>query len=186
MITNSVLQPNLQDNLIRLRPLEEDDFSSLYEVAKDPLIWEQHPVKRYLPHVFEKFFRESMDSKGALIVIDKRSDAVIGSSRFRQLDYLDNAVEIGWTFLARKYWGGVYNKSLKALMINHALEKFDEVIFYIAERNFRSSKAVEKIGAKQVHDEKYGSATPNNDLTYRIGRDEWEAQRDQRKPQSHD
>lgn len=171
---NTVLQPNLEDELIRLRPLEEGDFDPLYEVAKDPLIWEQHPVKRYKPAVFEQFFRESIDSHGALIVIDQKSRAVIGSSRFRELDYLDSAVEIGWTFLARKYWGGVYNESLKSLMINYALANFDEVIFYIAESNIRSSKAIEKIGAIRVYDERYRSPTPNNDRTYRIRRAEWE------------
>lgn len=170
---NYVLQPNIQDDLIRLRPLEEDDFDSLYEVAKDPLIWEQHPVKRYKSQIFENFFRESIDSKGALIVIDNESNEVIGSSRFRRLDYLESAVEIGWTFLARKCWGGVYNKSLKSLMIDHALENFDEVIFYIAEGNIRSQKAVEKIGAKRVNLERYQSASTNNDRTYRIRRDQW-------------
>ncbi|MDH3244873.1 MAG: GNAT family N-acetyltransferase [Saprospiraceae bacterium] len=170
----SELQPNLQNDLIRLRPLEADDYQSLYEVAKDPLIWEQHPVKRYKPAVFEQFFRESIDSQGALIVIDQKSNAVIGSSRFRRLDYLDSAVEIGWTFLARKCWGGLYNKSLKSLMINHALANFDEVIFYIAECNIRSSKAIEKIGVIEVYDERYRSPTPNNDRAYRISRAEWE------------
>ena len=39
------LQPHLKGELIELRPLRGDDFESLFGVASDPLIWEQHPVK---------------------------------------------------------------------------------------------------------------------------------------------
>ena len=37
------LQPRLQNDLIKLEPLEAGDFERLYAVAADPLIWEQHP-----------------------------------------------------------------------------------------------------------------------------------------------
>ena len=41
---NMDLQPaHLEDELVKLVPLTETDFSILYEVASDPLIWEQHP-----------------------------------------------------------------------------------------------------------------------------------------------
>ena len=44
------LQPHLQGELVRLRPLLPDDFAELYAVAADPLIWEQHPMRdRYWP-----------------------------------------------------------------------------------------------------------------------------------------
>ena len=49
------LQPTLQNDLIILRPLRENDFEALYEVAKDPLIWEQHPSReRYKREVYSK------------------------------------------------------------------------------------------------------------------------------------
>lgn len=35
------LQPTLVSNLVRLQPLAPEDFDALYEVANDPLIWEQ-------------------------------------------------------------------------------------------------------------------------------------------------
>ncbi len=78
------LQPTLENELIILRPLSENDFESLYQVAKDALIWEQHPSKdRFKKDVYAAFFKESMDSKGALLVIDKESNEVIGSTRFK-------------------------------------------------------------------------------------------------------
>ncbi|MBT8099655.1 MAG: GNAT family N-acetyltransferase, partial [Gammaproteobacteria bacterium] len=56
-------------------------------------------------------------------------------------------IEIGWTFLARKYWGGNYNAEIKALMLQHAFRFVDTVVFWIGEENIRSRRAVEKIGA---------------------------------------
>jgi N-acetyltransferase len=44
-----------------------------------------------------------------LIAIDRKDGRVIGSSRFYGYDEGKREVEIGWTFLARSYWGGIYN-----------------------------------------------------------------------------
>src|SRR5712672_2588722 len=96
------LQPNLENHLLILRPLKEKDFENLYKVASDPLIWEQHPEKdRCQKKVFEIFFSEAVNSAGAFAVIDKRTGQIIGSTRFHLVKETENAIEIGWTFLAR-------------------------------------------------------------------------------------
>ena len=171
---NFELQPNLENELVSIRPLTEQDFESLYQVAKDPLIWEQHPSPdRYKRDKFEVFFRSSIESRGALLIIDKEINEVIGSSRFKKLDTVKTAIEIGWTFLSRKYWGGMYNKSVKHLMIDYAFNFFYDIIFYVAASNIRSQRAVEKIGGKRTTDSKYQSLTKKNHLTYRINKKEW-------------
>lgn len=145
------LQPTLQNDLLLLRPLQAADFEALYAVASDPLIWEQHPVKnRSERSGFEAFFAEALDSKGAFLVIDKKLDIAIGSTRFQPVKGVQNAIEIGWTFLARPYWGGVYNRQMKQLMLDHAFQFVDYVLLYINEHNFRSQKAVEKIGGRRI------------------------------------
>jgi len=141
------LQPVLEGELVRLRPLRPDDFHDLYEVASDPLIWEQHPEKeRYKEPVFEVFFREALESGGALIVIDSKNGQIIGSSRFHGYDGEKSEIEIGWTFLARSYWGGVYNREMKELMLRHAFRFVKRIIFLVGPQNVRSQKAMEKIG----------------------------------------
>jgi Acetyltransferase (GNAT) domain len=105
------LQPHLQGDLLALRPLRPGDFDDLYQVASDPLIWEQHPARdRYKPEVFKAFFREALDSRGTLIAIDSTDGQVIGSSRFHGYDEKKSEIEIGWTFLARSRWGGAHNR----------------------------------------------------------------------------
>src|SRR6266850_2583594 len=99
------LQPILKGELLRLRPLRPEDWDDLYAVASDPLIWEQHPIRdRYKEEVFRGFFREALESGGALIVIDSKDGRVIGSSRYYGYDQENSEIEIGWTFLARSHW----------------------------------------------------------------------------------
>ncbi len=145
------LQPTLKNDLVILRPLRENDFEALYEVAKDPLIWEQHPENnRYERKIFEKFFLESLESGGSLIVIDLKNNKVIGSSRYSGYSADKKEVEIGWTFLARSYWGGTYNKEMKQLMLEHAFKYANSVIFLVGVHNIRSQRAVEKIGGIRI------------------------------------
>ena len=141
------LQPVLKGDLLELRPLRPEDFHDLYAVASDPLIWEQHPMKdRYREEVFKSFFREALESGGALIAINSKNGLVIGSSRFHGYDKEKSEIEIGWTFLARSYWGGVFNREMKQLMLRHAFKFVTRVIFLVGPQNLRSQRAVEKIG----------------------------------------
>lgn len=145
------LQPTLKGKLLELRPLEANDFESLFEVARDPLIWEQHPATdRYQEQVFRDFFRVGMESGGAFLVTEATNGAVIGSTRYFGYKESESEIEIGWTFLARTHWGGRYNREMKDLMLRHAFKFVDRVVFLIGPHNLRSRRAVEKIGATQI------------------------------------
>lgn len=158
---NFNLQPFLENDLVTIRPLRREDFESLFNVASDPLIWEQHQNKfRYKMKEFTPFFKESRASRGALIILDRQSQNVIGSSRFKIVDEVDRVVEIGWSFLARDCWGGLYNKVVKKLMVNYALKSCKAVIFYVDSKNFRSQYALEKIGAKRLKEVKKSWVLP--------------------------
>ncbi len=145
------LQPTLQGDLLLLRPLRQDDYDSLYAVASDPLIWEQHPSwDRYKEEVFQAFFRDAMDSGGALIAIEASTGRIIGSSRFYGYDPEKREIEIGWSFLSRSCWGGTYNGEMKRLMLQHAFKWVESVLFIIGPKNMRSRRAVEKLGGTLV------------------------------------
>ncbi len=148
---NFDLQPTLENDLLMLRPLNEGDFENLYNVASDPLIWDQHPDKnRCQRDVFALFFKEAIESKGAFAVIDKKNNKIIGSTRFYSVTETSNAIEIGWTFLARQYWGGAYNTSMKKLLMDYAFNFVENILFHIHDHNFRSQKAVEKMGGERI------------------------------------
>lgn len=144
------LQPLLENELIRLQPLQQSDFERLYAVAADPLIWEQHPNKdRYKRDVFQTYFEGAMESKGALLLIDKLTGEVAGSSRFYDYNEADNSLLIGYTFIARKFWGKGYNPAMKALMINHAFHYVGNILFHIGANNIRSQIAIGRTGAQK-------------------------------------
>lgn len=141
-------QPILRGERLELRPLRPADWAALYAVASDPLIWEQHPARnRHELAVFRAFFDEALAGGSAFVVVDRANGLVIGSSRFHGYDAAKSEVEIGWTFLARLYWGGVYNGELKRLMLEHAFRFVDSVVFVVGPGNVRSQRAVAKLGA---------------------------------------
>jgi RimJ/RimL family protein N-acetyltransferase len=127
------------------------DCTELYAVARDPLIWAGHPAHdRWQEPVFRRIFEEGLASGGAMVAIDLASGKIIGSSRFHDYDPERSEVEIGWTFLARSYWGGAYNGEMKRLMLEHAFRFVENAVFLVAHENLRSQKALIKIGAELV------------------------------------
>jgi len=145
------LQPVLKGQHLELRPLRPEDFAELYSVASDPLIWEQHPNRdRYEEDVFREFFREALESGGAFVALDSKDGRIIGSSRFHGYNEEKCEIEIGWSFLARSYWGGAYNGEMKQIMLRHAFRFVKSVIFLVGPQNLRSQKALERIGAVRV------------------------------------
>ena len=165
------LQPHLKGDLVELRPLTPNDWAELFAVASDSLIWEQHPEpNRYKEGVFRVFFKDALESGGAFVIIDRKTQHIIGSTRFYGYDPEKSEIEIGWTFLARKYWGGRYNAEMKRLLLNHAFKFVESVVFLVGENNVRSQKAMEKVGAIKVGPatRAYGNHPPTTNLKYVI------------------
>jgi RimJ/RimL family protein N-acetyltransferase len=142
------LQPQLHGERLKLRPLQAADREPLWQVARDPLLWAQHPDKtRFEPDGFARFFAGSLESGSALVVVDAASGEILGSSRYYDWDPELREVAIGYTFLARSAWGGAVNGELKRLMIGHAARWAERVWFHVGKYNLRSRRAMEKIGA---------------------------------------
>jgi RimJ/RimL family protein N-acetyltransferase len=170
------LQPRLENSWLRLRPLQEADFEPLYATASDPLIWEQHPNRnRYQREVFQTYFRGAIESGGALLILDPKNDAVLGSSRYYDHDAAARTIAIGYTFLARSHWGRGYNLQLKTLMLDHAYRFVDTVLFHVGAQNQRSRRAMEKLGATLIGEAPvaYYGEPSNLNVIYRMGREQW-------------
>jgi RimJ/RimL family protein N-acetyltransferase len=148
-------QPTLRGERVRIDPLRAEDWEPLFAVARDPLLWAQHPQPdRWREPVFRAFFEEALASGGALRISERATGRAIGSSRWVWHDEAAGEIEIGWTFLARDHWGGVTNGEVKRLMIEHALAFARRVRFFVGLENLRSQRALEKIGAVQRANER--------------------------------
>jgi RimJ/RimL family protein N-acetyltransferase len=142
------LQPTLAGTHITLRPLTVEDFEELFAAASDPLIWAQHPDPgRGTREGFPLFFDVALKSKGCLVALDAARRSVIGWSRYSNYAPGER-ITVGYTFLVRSHWGGATNAEMKRLMLRHAFTDVQEVLFTVAERNVRSRRAVEKLGAE--------------------------------------
>ena len=161
------LQPAfLHDNLLKLIPLQECHFDRLFEIASDPLVWEQHPnPNRYQLKGFTNYFKGAIESKGAFLIIDGNTNEIVGCSRYYDYNEEDNSVLIGYTFIGIKFWGKGYNKALKKIMLDYAFQYVDKVYFHIGASNYRSQKSIERIGAVKVDEfevEYYGETSKLN------------------------
>lgn len=140
-------QPTLQGPRVTVRPIASSDWESMFAAAADPEIWVQHPASdRYTERVFREYFDDAIECGSAFAIVDRQSGEIIGSSRYYGFHPIAREVEIGWTFLARDYWGGSYNAEVKRLMLDHAFLFVDTVVFWVGETNMRSRRATEKIG----------------------------------------
>jgi RimJ/RimL family protein N-acetyltransferase len=170
------IQPILENNIIKLLPVVESDFDGLFEVAADPLVWEQHPNKnRYKKEVFQVFFEGAMESKGAFKIVNKETNEIMGSTRFYDLDTKNKSVLIGYTFYGRKFWGSNYNPQVKILMLDYAFEFVDTVYFQVGANNIRSQKAMEKLGGikhREIEVAYFGEPEKLN-FEYKIEKEDW-------------
>ncbi len=114
------------------------------------------------------------------IIFDKKLARFAGSTRFGNIDKLNKVVHIGWTWLGKDFQGSGLNQHIKYLMLRYAFEKLDyeRVEFRIDERNTRSRKAVEKIGATLEGILRKDIITKNdrrrNSCCYSILKSEWQ------------
>jgi len=170
------IQPILENENVQLVPLKSEDFEKLFQVASDPLIWEQHPNKdRYKREIFKTFFEGAMLSQGAFLITDKKTGEVAGSTRFYDYDSVDHSIFIGYTFYGRKFWGSKLNPQVKKMMLDYILDEVDFVRFHVGKENIRSRKAMEKLGAELWGDVSvaYFGEVPKMNVEYRIIKENW-------------
>ena len=165
----SVFRLPLQTEHFSLEPLAPKDFDALYAVASDPLVWEQHPeADRWKHSKFQHFFDGGLaNDLGCFLIREKRSGRAAGSSRFYGYDEANRCIRIGYTFIARKFWGTSANREIKGAMLLRAFNVVDRVFFDIGPQNFRSIGAVKKLGAVFSHDES------DSKVVYVLSKQQW-------------
>lgn len=147
--------PTLENDRVLLSPLNIDNYPLLYHIAAEEKLVQYSPsdiktpeaLKRYVELALEK---QKGNSVIPFIIFDKKTNQYAGSTRFMNIDHINKTLEIGSTWIGREFQGTGLNQQMKLLMLNYAFldMDFEKVEFRIDERNVRSRKAVEKLGAK--------------------------------------
>ncbi|WP_142682881.1 GNAT family N-acetyltransferase [Chitinophaga polysaccharea] len=174
------IQSILENEQVILYPLQEEDFETLYAVASDPRIWEQHPNRdRWKKDVFRTFFDGAIQSKGAFKIVDKQTGEIVGSTRMYDYNETENSILIGYTFYATQYWGKGINKAVKTMMLDYLFQFVSKVYFHIGASNIRSQIAIGRIGAEKVGEQEvaYFGEKPKLNFVYAIDKEKWSLNR---------
>ena len=142
----------LQTDRLILRSAIETDFEDLFALGSDPEVWALHSEKdRYTLPKFKSYFEGGLNNDlGAYAITYLPENRIIGFTRYYDLTLEANSVKIGYTFIAKEFWGTGINTELKLVLLNHAFTQVSRVIFEVFEQNIRSQKAVLKLGAEEI------------------------------------
>ena len=188
------LLPLLEGQHVRLEPLQRWHAPGLADAAaidRSPYRWTPIPdgEAAAADYVDTALALRDAGQAAPFAVLRVRDDAVIGSTRFFDLNWWPwpagrsgegpDTCEIGYTWLARPAIGTAANSEMKLLMLTHAFEVWEaqSVCFHTDARNERSRGALERIGAQfegilRAHrlatDER-----PRNSARYSITAPEW-------------
>ncbi len=143
----------LEDARVRLEPLTQANLPALSAIANDPALWEftfqGNPFGT--PESAEAWLRDATQAPDmrAFVIIDRESGEVCGSTRYLDISDEHRKLEIGWTFLARKWWRTHVNSHAKALLLEYAFEKWNAVRVQLKAEavNLRSHRAILRLGA---------------------------------------
>ena len=145
-------QTSLETPHLFLRASQADDFKQLFVIGSDPEVWSLHSeTDRYTEEKFSAYFESGLrNDLGAYTMIYKPTRQIVGFTRYYDYDAVASVVKIGYTFLSKELWGKGVNQELKNSMIAHAFILCEQVLFEVYEGNFRSQRAVLKLGATEI------------------------------------
>lgn len=144
----------LENDFVKLSPLTLNNYTALIDVASQEKLVQYSPSDIETLEAFKKYVEKALkhqEAKSAIpfIIYDKSKKKYAGSTRYMNIDWTNKVLEIGSTWIGIEFHGRGLNSQMKHLMLDHAFNsmKFEKVEFKVDERNIKSRKAVEKLGA---------------------------------------
>lgn len=178
----------LENDFVRLEPLEERHREPLRKAGDDPDLWRFANVNLANTDFdawMEYRFKE-VERAGEITwaVFDKASASYAGSTSYLAVVLIHKRLEIGWTWYAKRVWAGAVNPSCKRLLFAYGFETLglNRIELKADARNQRSCKAMERLGAKFEGIHRSHMVRPDGRLRdsawYSVIREEWPAVRD--------
>ena len=153
------VQPvTLESPHVCLVPLSSKHVPQLWDAAKDHMedIFRWIPYRMQSREDVERVVATALDEqkRGVSLpfaTVEKSSGAVVGSTRFMNIDVPNRKVEIGSTWIAPKWQRTAINTEAKYLMLTHAFDQWGciRVELKTDALNQKSRNAILRIGAKE-------------------------------------
>lgn len=152
-----IVEPvSLNGEFVLLEPLSEDNIPALCEVGLEPSLWKLSPSKMDGRDAMAAYVQAALSDRQKgfalpFVTVEKKSNKIIGSTRFGNIDVPNRKVEIGWTWIAPAWQRTYVNTEAKLLMLTYAFEvwKCVRVELKTDALNEKSRNAIARIGAKQ-------------------------------------
>ena len=147
----------LENNVVRLQPLQATDYEKLVEFSiNEPELWSYNANGPENPESLKKYIDKAVSQKEKqleypFIVFDKTKNKIAGCTRFYNINLDAKHLEIGFTWYGKEFQGTSLNKNCKFLLLEFAFEKMqlERVGFRANNLNTRSIKAMKSIGCVQ-------------------------------------
>lgn len=144
----------LENDRVRLEPLEEKHFEALNEIAQNKEIWAFTSAKVNSTEDFRKYFDTALNeiknkTSYVFAVFDKQENRYGGCTRFANISRHDKRLEIGWTWYHPALQRTGLNRNCKFLLLSFGFEQLDlnRIELKTSHLNLKSQKAMEQIGA---------------------------------------
>ena len=141
---------------IALEPLTREHLSGLAAAIRDGELWSIPVTLVPHPNELPEFLKQAEARYAAQLertfaTVDLASGVVVGSTRFMAINREHRRVEIGFTFLARRWQRSYVNTEAKYLMLRHAFEEWrcNRVELITDALNTRSREAILRLGARE-------------------------------------
>ncbi len=146
----------LTSTVVRLEPLTLAHADALTRVGLDPELWRWIPTPIVSAQGMRAYVATALDEqqRGVALpfaIVDATSGAVVGSTRFANIDVRNRRLEIGWTWLAGSHQRTRANTTAKRLLLGHAFDALgaNRVELKTDALNEKSRHAIGRIGATQ-------------------------------------
>jgi len=144
----------LENDRAKLIPLTMQNYTLISHIATEENLIQYSPSDISTPKALKDYVKTAvaLQEEGKampFLIYDKHSGAYAGCTRFGHIDWQNKVAHIGWTWLGNAFQGTGLNRQVKNLMIHYLFDdlRFEKLEFRIDERNLRSRRAVEKLGA---------------------------------------
>jgi RimJ/RimL family protein N-acetyltransferase len=152
------IDPNLilETNKVILRPVDESDFDEFFDLAQDEGMWKYFTLnladKTHLKKWMEAAFADrNAGTRRPFTIIEKATNEIAGSSSMGNISYPDLRLEIGWSWLGKKFRSTDINRHAKYAMMRYAFDvlNFERVEFKTDVLNERAKQGLRKVGGKE-------------------------------------
>lgn len=150
------LPERLAGTVVHLEPLTERHWPGILAAGLHPELWTWTIETIVDEGGLREYFDRALSAAGAgravpFATVDAASGAVVGCTRFGNLDAINRHVEIGWTWVTPARQRSAVNTEAKYLMLRHAFESWrcHRVELKTDALNARSRAAMLRIGARE-------------------------------------